>query len=73
MYTEPSQKRPRMMSGCMPISCIRVTASPGQDRSTINDEITSPDESAADGLQNDEHKKGLMQRCTCNLAAFAML
>jgi hypothetical protein len=57
MHTKASQKRARMMSGGMPEGGIRVTASPSQDRSTVNDEIAGSDESRADGLQNSKHKQ----------------
>jgi hypothetical protein len=73
MHTEAPQKRTRMVSRSMPEGGIRITASPSQDGSTVNDEVTSSDESSSDGLQNNENKKGLMQRCPRSLAAFAML
>src|SRR6266576_5574304 len=56
---EASQKGKRMMSGSVPIGSIRVTTSPGQDGSAVNDEITGSDEPSSESLQNHQHKQGL--------------
>src|SRR5258708_14837027 len=39
------------------ISRIGIMASAGQDGSTLNEEITSADESSSESLQNDQDKK----------------
>ena len=62
-----------MVSGSMPDHSIGITASPGQDGSTINDEITSSNESSLESLQNDQDKKRLRQRCSGSVATFALL
>ena len=62
-----------MVSGSVPKGGIRVPASPGQDGSTINDEITRPDESLLDGLENGQHEERLVHRSTSGMAAFALL
>jgi hypothetical protein len=49
-----------MVSGGMPVSRVRVTPSPGKDRSTVNDELTSTDESSPDGLQSGKDKEGAL-------------
>jgi hypothetical protein len=57
MHPKASQERTRMVSGSVPNGSIGITTSPGQDGSTINDEITSSDESSSESLQNDQDKK----------------
>jgi hypothetical protein len=57
MHPEAPQERTRMVSRSVPISGIRITASPGQDRSTVNDEIPCSDEPSPDCLQNGKHEK----------------
>jgi hypothetical protein len=73
MYPEASQERMRMVSRSVSEGGIRVTASPCQDGSTVNDEITSPNESSSDGMENGEHEEGLVQRSASSMAAFALL
>jgi hypothetical protein len=73
MHPEASQKRKRVVSWCVPEGCIRIVASPSQDGSTVNDEITSSDESPSQSLQDDKHKKRLVQRCPGSMATFAHL
>jgi hypothetical protein len=70
---EASQKGNRMMSRGMPEGGIRVTASPGQDGSTVNNEITGSNESSPDGLSNGEYEEGLVRRGSGGVATFAML
>jgi hypothetical protein len=62
-----------MLSGGMPVGSVRITSSPSQDGSTVNDEVSSSDESSAQGSQNNQHKEGLMQRCSGGVATFALL
>jgi len=50
---EASQKGKGMMSGSMSVGGIRVTASPSQNGSTVNDQITGSDESPSQSLHND--------------------
>jgi hypothetical protein len=51
-----------MLSGSMTKGSVRITASPSQDGSTVNDEITSPDEPPSNGLQSREDKERFVQR-----------
>ena len=62
-----------MVSGSVPEGGIRITASPGENGSAVNDEIASSDESSSESLQNDQHKKGLMERRSSGMATFALL
>jgi hypothetical protein len=73
MHPEASQQRTRMVRGSVPVSSIRVTTSPSQNGSTVNDEITGSHESLSESLQNDQHKQGLVQRCSGSVATFALL
>jgi hypothetical protein len=41
----------------MPEGSIGITPSPGQDGSTINDEITATDESSSQRLHNEQDKQ----------------
>ena len=61
------------MGGSVPEGRIGITASPGQDGSTVNDEITGSDESSSDGLQNGQHEERLVRRSTSGVTAFALL
>jgi hypothetical protein len=62
-----------MVGRGVPKGGIRITASPSQDGSAVNDEITSPDESSSDGLQNGQNEKRLVHRSASGMAAFALL
>src|SRR5438270_11294413 len=73
MYTEASQKRTRMVGGSVAESRIRIAASPSQDRGTINDEVTDPNESFFDGIRNSENEERLVHRRTSTMTAFALL
>src|SRR5947209_17383003 len=57
MHPIAQQQGTRMMSGSVPKGRIGITASPSQDGSAVNDEITSSDESSSHGLPNRQHKK----------------
>ena len=57
MHPKASQERTRMVSGSVPKGRIGVAASPSQDGSTVNDEITGSDEPSSDGLQNGQHEE----------------
>jgi hypothetical protein len=50
MDPEATQKRARMVSGSMAKGRIGITTSPGQDGSTVNDEITRANESSSQRL-----------------------
>jgi hypothetical protein len=73
MHPEASQEGTWMVSGSMTESGIGITASPSQDGRTVNDEITSPNESRADGMENRKHKERLIERGPCCMTAFALL
>ena len=62
-----------MMSRSVPKGSIRITASPGEDGSAVNDEIAGSDKSSSDGLQNGEHEERLVRRSTSGVTAFTLL
>jgi hypothetical protein len=57
MHPEATQKRTRMVSRSVAEGRIRIKASPSQERSAVNDEITSSDQSRLKGLQHGEDEK----------------
>jgi hypothetical protein len=73
MHSIAQQERAGMVSGCVAKGGILVTAAPSQNGSTVNDQITSPNESRAESVQNGEYKERLMQRGTSCVATFALL
>src|SRR5437016_307594 len=73
MDTEASQERTRMVSGSVPEGGIRITASPGEDGSAVNDEITGPNESRSQSMHHGQHKERLMHRSSGCVATFALL
>jgi len=52
---------------------IRIMASPSQNRSAVNDEITGSDASRWEGVQHRENEKGLVQECSGSMATCALL
>src|SRR5260370_39006308 len=62
-----------MVSGSMSVGRIRITASPSQNGSTVNDQITGSDQPSAQSLQNHQHKQRLMHRGSSCMATLAML
>jgi hypothetical protein len=52
---------------------IGIRSAPGQDGSTIDNQIASPDQMAAHGTPDGEYEKGLKGRRSCRLPAFAQL
>jgi hypothetical protein len=73
MHPEATQKRTRMMSRSVPISGIGITASPGEERSAVNDEIASAHESRLERLQHGEHEKGFVEGGSGDVTAFTLL
>jgi hypothetical protein len=73
MNPEASQKGKRMLSWSVPVGGIRVTTSPGQDGSTINDEVTGSNQSSLKRLHNDQDKQRFVQRGSCDVATSARL
>src|SRR5213594_4008614 len=73
MHSEASQQGPRMVSGGMPKGRTRVTTSPSQNRSTVNDQVTCSDESGSNSMDNREHKEGFVEGCSGSVATFALL
>src|SRR5437764_6932285 len=73
MHSVAQQQRAGMVSGSMAKGGIGITASPGQDRSAVNDEITCPDEPRSQSIDNGEHEEGFMQRGSGGMATFALL
>jgi hypothetical protein len=73
MNPEASQKGKRMLSRSVPVGRIRVTTSPGQDRSTINDQITGSNQSGSQSLQNRQDKQSFIQRGSSDVATSALL
>src|SRR5437868_888422 len=57
MHTKASQQRTRMVSGRVSKGSIGITTSPGQDGSTINDEITRSNEASSERLQHEQDKQ----------------
>jgi hypothetical protein len=62
-----------MVSGSVPKGRIGIAASPSQDGSTVNDEITGSNEPSSEGLQNGQHEERLMHRSESLMTAFALL
>jgi len=62
-----------MVTRCVPVGSIGISASPSQDGSTVNDEISGSNEPSFESVHNNEHKEGLMQRGSSRMATFAML
>src|SRR5256885_12422341 len=62
-----------MVSRSMSIGSIGIMAFPGQDGSTVNDEITCSYQSRPHGVQNSDDKKGLMHRGSGGMATFTLL
>ncbi len=54
------------------IALIVDTTPPSQDGSTINDEITSPNEPSLNGLYHCEHEERLVQRGSCCMTTLAL-
>jgi hypothetical protein len=46
-----------MVSGSMAKGSIGITASPGQDGSAVNDEITCPDEPTSQSIDHGENEE----------------
>jgi len=57
MHPVAQQQRAGMVSGSMAKGSIGITASPGQDRSAVNDEITCPDEPTSESVENGENEE----------------
>ncbi len=68
-----AQERARMLSRSVTDGRIGIIALPGQDGSTVNDEITSLDQAGAQGHEHGEHKEGFGQRCTCPSCSLPLL
>src|SRR2546423_10602538 len=73
VHPEASQKWKRMVSGSVPEGRVRITTSPSQDGSTINDEITCPNEPSSESLQNRENEERFVHRSTSSMTAFTLL
>jgi hypothetical protein len=57
----------------MPISGIRVSTTPGEDGSTIDDEIAGTNQPSTNGSQDAQHKERLWEWSGGLLSAFALL
>ena len=68
-----AQQGARMMSRSMTSSGIGIASAPGQNRSTIDDQIASSDQPATHGTPDSQHKEGRKVRGSCGLPAFAQL
>jgi hypothetical protein len=62
-----------MMGRSMSKGGIRITASPSQNGSTVNDEIPGSNEPSSDGRENREHEKRLVHRGTSSVSTFTLL
>src|ERR1700686_485102 len=68
-----AQEWTRMVCGRVTGGGIRIASAPGQDGSTINNEIASPDQMATHGTADGEDEEGLKGRGSGGLPAFAKL
>ena len=73
MHTKATQERTRMVSRSVPKRSIGIMASPGEDGSTVNDEVTGSDESRVKSLQHCEHKERLIQGRSGSMPTFPLL
>src|SRR5512135_2607038 len=73
MHAKASQERTRMVGRGMPKGGIRITASPSQDRSTVNEEVTSSNKPSSESLENCQDEERLVHRGTSGMATFAVL
>ena len=68
-----AQERMRMLSRSMAISSIGISAVPGEDGGTINDEIAGPNKPTTNGGEHAEDKERLRKWRATELAALALL
>src|SRR6266581_3770483 len=73
MHAIAQQQSAWMVSGSMAEGGIRITASPSQKGSAVNDQITGSNEPSSDGMQHREHEERLIQRSSCCAATFTLL
>src|SRR3989440_11991646 len=59
MHAKAPQEWTRMVSRSVAHRGIGILSAPGQDGSTIDDQIAGPDQSAAHGAPDREHEEGL--------------
>lgn len=69
----PPQERTWMMSRGVPDSGIRVGSAPGEDGSTIDDQVPCADEAATDGSQDSEDEERFMNGSPHRTHALALL
>jgi hypothetical protein len=62
-----------MVGRGMPKGSIRITASPSQDRGTVNNEVTSSNKPSSESLENCQDEERLVHRSASGMAAFALL
>jgi len=73
MHAIATQERTGMVSGSMAQGRIGISSAPHQDGSTINDEITSANQTAAHGTPDGEREEGLKGWGACRLPALTQL
>src|SRR5947209_3750342 len=73
MHPIAVQEGTGMVGGSMTSGGIGISSAPSQDRSAINDEITSSDQTAAHGTPDREHKEGLKGWGTCRRPSLTQL
>jgi hypothetical protein len=73
MYPIATQERTGMVSGGMAYGRVGICSAPSQERSAVNDEITSSDQTAAHGMPDAEHEEGLKGWGSCRLPALIQL
>src|SRR5436309_316513 len=73
MNTIAAQQWAGMVCGSVTEGGIGIGSAPGQDGSTIDNQIASSDQMATHGTPDREHKEGLKGRRSCGLPAFAQL
>src|SRR5260370_512825 len=73
MHAIATQEGAGMLSGSMTKGRIRVSASPSQDGSAIDNQIAGPNESTPQCAEDTEHKERLGQRGSSSLSTLPLL
>jgi hypothetical protein len=59
------QEWARMVCGSVTSGRIGIASAPGQNGSTIDNQIASPDQMTTHGMPDREHEERLKRRCSC--------
>src|SRR5216683_3004587 len=71
MHAIAAQQWSEMVCRSMAGGGVGILSMPGQDGSTVDDQIASPNQMAAHSTPDHEHEEGLKGRRSCCLPAFA--